>query len=121
MGLNTRLYSVTSLRMHGLMPYPDMSSWYVQRQHHLNLFQHYYTRIIKISLPTLTNMTSPTKPTTVKPTDDGQFVGCVELANRNCSISHLICRWKPAIQYSWNGINRSIILWYIQIHPCNLP
>jgi len=58
-----------------------MTSWHVQGQLHLHLFQHYYTLITKKSLPTLTNMMTPMKPTTIMPTDDGHFVGCVDLAS----------------------------------------
>jgi hypothetical protein len=121
MRLITRLYSVTSLRMPELTPYPSMSPRNIQGQHHLHLLQYYYIRIIKKH----TNMRTHMKPVKVKPTDDddGQFVGCVNLASSmKSSIIHLICRWKPELQYSSNGIICCIILWYnMEIHQCNLP
>ena len=78
MRLNTCLHSISGSRV----PYPShvfTACTGATLPSPVSTLLHSYHKKKK-SLPKLTDMMTPIKPTTVKPTNNGQFVGCVDLA-----------------------------------------
>lgn len=129
MRLNTRLYSVTSLRMHIVKSYPpclhdgmyrgnftftyfNTITLISSRNHYWHSQTWWHPRSLQLSCQLM--MVTLWAVLTWHQRSNQQ--------NRKCSIIRLICRQKPEFQYSWNGIICSIILWYnMYIHQRNLP